>query len=79
MKLVRARLRFSDQNDSFLKKNQILVSSRVFGVRLSDPLFFRVIFSQELEKTGFRVVRGRQVGEKVLLVGAMRPLFSTNL
>ena len=32
----------------------------------SKHCFLESVFAQELEKTGFRVVRGRQVGEKVL-------------
>ena len=32
----------------------------------STPCFLEPVFAQELEKPGFRVARGRQVGEKVL-------------
>ena len=32
----------------------------------STPCFLEPVFVEELEKPGFRAVRGRQVGEKVL-------------
>ena len=37
-----------------------------YCIKQSTPCFLEPVFGQELEKPGFRVVRGRQVGEKVL-------------